>query len=173
MAGHPDAGGAHGARHAVPAAVVRHVPPGRHDRLLHGADSQPRRHHAADRDLGAAAVLRRHPAQRVRSRTGRWLQRHADPLADRAAAGRLGRRGCGDPGLRVFLELLPVCAGAVERRQQDADRGRLQLHRRRLDAMGRADGGGDADRAAAARSRSAGSALAGLRADARRGERLR
>src|SRR6185312_14439592 len=80
----------------IPAAVVRHVPPGRHDRLLHGAHSQPRRHHAADRDLGADAVLRWHPAQRLRSRAGRRLQRHADPLANRAPAGRFGHRGGGD-----------------------------------------------------------------------------
>ena len=71
-----------------------------------------------------------------------------------------------------LLELFPVRAGAVERRQQDADRGGVQLYRRRLDAVGRADGGGDADRAAAAGSRSTGSALAGLRADARRGKGL-
>ena len=66
------------------------------------------------------------------------------------AAGGLRHRGRRDPGLRILLELLSVRAGAVERRHQDADRCRLQFRRRGIDAMGRADGGGDADRAAAA-----------------------
>ena len=74
--------------------------------------------------------------------------------------------------VRVLVELLSVRAGAVERRQQDADRGGLQLRRRRLDAMGSADGGRDADRASAADSRLDRAALAGVGTDARRGERL-
>ena len=65
--------------------------------------------------------------------------------------------------VRVLVELLPVRAGAVERRHQDADRGRVQLRRRRLDQLGRADGGGDADRAAAAGAGLVGAALAGRR----------
>ena len=76
------------------------------------------------------------------------------------------------PLVRLFLELLPVRAGAVERRQQDADRSRLQLRRRRLDPMGGADGGRDADCAAAADPGLDRAALAGVGTDAWRGERL-
>src|SRR6185437_12308833 len=57
LAGRPDARRADGAGHAVPAALVRDVPAGRPDRLLYGADPEPCRHHAADRNLGVAAVV--------------------------------------------------------------------------------------------------------------------
>ena len=55
-----------------------------------------------------------------------------------------------DPGFCVLVELFPVRAGAVQLGQQDAGRGGLQFHRRRRDLLGRTDGCGDPDHAAAA-----------------------
>ena len=57
--------------------------------------------------------------------------------------------GSVDPGFRVLVELFPVRAGAVQLGQQDAGGGGLQFHRRRRDLLGRTDGCGDPDHAAA------------------------